>query len=478
MNILKVSAKAAIGGVTETATSADAITTILNAYKKGASEAESVSDMLFTTAKLGKTTMGELGKSIAQAAPIASSFGIDIEDVLAAVVSITKQGVPTAEAMTKIRAAIMGTANHLGDAAFSPFFQWLLAEILPGQDWGRISFVISFLIATTLFVIFADLLPKRLAIARPEAVAMFVVRPMHCIITLFKPCVFILERLSDACIRSLGVPTKRQEAITSEDILASIGAGTAAGVIAPQEEAVIQNVFEMESRLVPSAMTARESIVYFTLDETEASIRAKIGTVPYNRFLVCDKDLDHVIGFVDSKHLLRCVLEEKPITFKDPELVQSVQFIPDSLTLSEVLNTFQRTHSDFAVILNEYALVVGIITINDVMSTVMGDLVTIDEDMQIIQRDDNTWLVDGATPVDDLEHALEIDELPEDSAYETVAGFMMYMLRKIPKRTDKVVYADYTFEVMDVDNNKIDQVLITRNIKKPDDPVKPVPPEA
>lgn len=366
----------------------------------------------------------------------------------------------------------------VGDAAFSPFFQWLLAEILPGQDWGRISFVISFLIATTLFVIFADLLPKRLAIARPEAVAMFVVRPMHCIITLFKPCVFILERLSDACIRSLGVPTKRQEAITSEDILASIGAGTAAGVIAPQEEAVIQNVFEMESRLVPSAMTTRESIVYFTLDETEASIRAKIGTVPYNRFLVCDKDLDHVIGFVDSKHLLRCVLEEKPITFKDPELVQSVQFIPDSLTLSEVLNTFQRTHSDFAVILNEYALVVGIITINDVMSTVMGDLVTIDEDMQIIQRDDNTWLVDGATPVDDLEHALEIDELPEDSAYETVAGFMMYMLRKIPKRTDKVVYADYTFEVMDVDNNKIDQVLITRNIKKPDDPVKPVPPEA
>lgn len=119
MNILKVSAKAAIGGVTETATSADAITTILNAYKKGASEAENISDMLFTTAKLGKTTMGELGRSIAQAAPIASSFGIDIEDILAAVVSITKQGVPTAEAMTKIRAAIMGTANHLGDAAFS-----------------------------------------------------------------------------------------------------------------------------------------------------------------------------------------------------------------------------------------------------------------------------------------------------------------------------------------------------------------------
>jgi len=118
MKVLEVSAKAAVGGVTETATAADAITTILNGYKMGASEAERVSDLLFTTAKGGKTTMGELGKSIAQAAPIAASYGISIDEVLAAVVSITKQGVPTAEAMTKIRAAIMGASNVLGDAAF------------------------------------------------------------------------------------------------------------------------------------------------------------------------------------------------------------------------------------------------------------------------------------------------------------------------------------------------------------------------
>lgn len=354
----------------------------------------------------------------------------------------------------------------IGDAAFSPFFAWVFEKLLPGHDLEHLAFVISFIIATMLFVIFADLLPKRLAIARPEAVAMFVVRPMNIIIKILRPLVYILERLSDACIRSLGMPTKRQETITSEDILASVGAGAAAGVIAPEEETVIQNVFELESRLVPSAMTARESVVFFTLDETDESIRAKIATVPFNRFLVCDKDLDHVVGFVDSKHLLRRVLEEQPISFRDSELLQGVQFIPDSLTLSEVLDVFQRTHTDFAVIINEYALVVGIITINDVMATVMGDLVTNEDDAQIIQRDDDTWLVDGATPIDDLEHALDIDELPEDSAYEKVAGFMMYMLRKIPKRTDKVVCAGYTFEVMDVDHNKIDQVLITRGVKK------------
>ena len=360
--------------------------------------------------------------------------------------------------------AILG--GIVGDAAFSPFFMWCLEPIIPAVNLPHVGFVLSFLLATTLFVIFADLLPKRLAIARPEVVAMRVVRPMRIVIKVLRPIVFVLERLSDACIRSLGLPTKRQETITSEDILASVGAGAAAGVIAPQEEAVIQNVFELESRLVPSAMTPRENIVYFTTDETEASIRAKIATVPYNRFLVCDKDLDHVVGFVDSKHLLRLVLDEKPICFQEGGLVQPCQFIPDSLTLSEVLDVFQRTHADFAVILNEYALVVGIITINDVMSTVMGDLVTTTDELQIIQRDDDTWLVDGATPIDDIEHALGIDELPEDSAYETVAGFMMYMLRKIPKRTDKVVCGEYTFEVLDVDNNKIDQVLVTRTKSK------------
>lgn len=118
MKVLEVSAKAAIGGVTDTATAADAITTILNAYKLDASKAEEVSDQLFTTVRLGKTDFGQLGKSIAQAAPIAASFGIDIKEVLAAVASITKQGVPTSEAMTKIRAAILGAANQLGDAAF------------------------------------------------------------------------------------------------------------------------------------------------------------------------------------------------------------------------------------------------------------------------------------------------------------------------------------------------------------------------
>ena len=355
----------------------------------------------------------------------------------------------------------------VGLAAFSPFFAWCLAFVLPADTVGVVAPCVSFFISTLLFVIFGDLLPKRLAVARPEASAMAVVRPVTIIIKVLRPLVFLLEKLSDGLMRSMGFSSKRQDTITSEDILASVGAGTAAGVIAPQEEAVIQNVFDLESRLVPSAMTARENIVYFTLDEPEDSIRAKLSTVPYSRFLVCDKDLDHIVGYIDSMHILRQVLDGRPISFKDPGVILNCPLIPDSLTLSEVLDVFQRSRADFAVILNEYALVVGIITLNDVMSTVMGELVTTSDEQQIVDRGDGKWVVDGATPIDDLEHALDIDEFPDDSTYETVAGFIMYMLRKIPKRHEKVSWAGYIFEVTDVENNKINQVFVTRAKERP-----------
>ena len=148
----------------------------------------------------------------------------------------------------------------VGDAAFSPFFQWLLAEILPGQDWGRISFVISFLIATTLFVIFADLLPKRLAIARPEAVAMFVVRPMHCIITLFKPCVFILSAfLMPAFALSVYLQSARKRLPPKTFLRASAQVQLPALLL--RRKKPLFRCLRNGSRLVPSAMTARESIV-------------------------------------------------------------------------------------------------------------------------------------------------------------------------------------------------------------------------
>ncbi|MEG0821339.1 MAG: hemolysin family protein [Burkholderiaceae bacterium] len=357
--------------------------------------------------------------------------------------------------------AILG--GIIGEAAFTPYFAAAFGWFLSPEMAETLGFAFSFLLVTMLFVLFADLIPKRIGLAAPEPIAMGIVRPMQFLVKAFMPFVWIFTSISTVLLRAVGLPTSNDDRITSADIMASVDAGAAAGLLARPEQAVIENVFELESRTVPSSMTARESIVYFTLDESETSIKKKIVEQPHSKYMVCDEDVDHVIGYVDSKDLLRRALDGKLISFKEQGMLKTAQFVPDSLTLSEILEVFKRSREDFAVIINEYALVVGLITLNDVMSTVMGDLVGQPEEAQIVQRDADSWLIDGTTPITDVERALDLDGMPDDTNYETVGGFMMFMLRKIPKRTDRVDYGGYRFEVIDVDNHKIDQVLVTRH---------------
>ena len=206
--------------------------------------------------------------------------------------------------------------------------------------------------------------------------------------------------------------------------------------------------------------------MYFTLKESEASIRQKLAEYPYSKFLVCNEHIDEVIGYVDAKDILVRILNNQSLLQLNENTIRTVLTIPDSLTLSELLDRFRSTKEKFAVVINEYALVVGVITLSDIMITVMGDWVTpLEEEQQIIKRDNNSWLIDGSTPIEDLKHALEIDEMPDEDNYETLAGFMMYQLRKIPRPADVVIYTNYKFEVVDVDHFKIDQLLVTRMLE-------------
>lgn len=356
--------------------------------------------------------------------------------------------------------AILG--GIVGEPAFKGIFNTLLEPILPQQYLDTTSFVCSFVVVTILFIIFADLIPKRIGMSKPEEISVRLIGSMQVLIRLLKPFVWVLTIISNSIMKMLGLPTQNKTRLTSEDIVATVDAGAAAGLIAPTEQAAIENVMDLESRLVPSAMTAREYVVYFTLDESYESITKKIAESPHNKFPVCDRDIDHVIGYVDAKDLLRRVIEGKIFSLKDQNCISSIPAVPDSLTLSEVLELFKNQRSDFAVVLNEYALTVGVITLNDIMSTVMGEFVLTPDEAQIVQRDDGSWLIDGATPIDDLERVFDFGPLPEDETYETVAGFMMYMLRKIPKLTDRFVYEGYRFEVIDVERHRIDQILVTK----------------
>ncbi|MBP7133023.1 MAG: HlyC/CorC family transporter [Aquabacterium sp.] len=358
--------------------------------------------------------------------------------------------------------AILG--GVVGEGAFAPLVQPVLAALpLSATQVATGSAVASFVIVTSLFILLADLFPKRLGMSSPEQVAILVVSPMHLFQRLVQPVVWLFKGLSEGLFRLLGLPDRRDEGVTSADILAMAAAGAEAGVLAAQEHRVIENVLELDTRLVTSAMTARDSIVSLMVDDSDALIRARIDQYPHSTYLVCNGDIDHVVGYVDSKDLLSLAFKGQPIDLQRNEgLVKKVLTVPDRLTLSEVLMQFRQAYVDFAVIINEYSLVVGIVTINDVMSTVMGGLVSQQDEEQIVQRDENSWLIDGITPVEDVLRALDLDSLPSQDEYETLAGFIMVMLRRVPRRTDKVVCKGYQFEVLDVDSYRIDQVMVSR----------------
>jgi len=356
--------------------------------------------------------------------------------------------------------AILG--GIVGEGMFSPYLDALLRQWLSPATAAPLALAGSVAVVTSLFVVFADLVPKRLGMAEPERVALRVVGPMAKVLLACKPIVWLYNRCTDLVIRALGLPSQRDERITPDDILALAEAGKQAGVIDRPEQQVIENVFELDTRAVTSAMTPRDRVAWLRLDDSDADVRAQIASAPFSTYPVCDGELDQVLGYVDAKDLFQRVLSGQPIRLTDEGLLHKVVVVPDTLSLSEVLLQFREQHEDFALIVNEYSTVVGVVTLNDVMSTVMGELVTPENEELIVRRGDGSWLIDGHTPMQDVQRALGLDELPSAETYDTVAGFLMVMLRRVPRRTDSVVWSGHRFEVMDVDNYRIDQVLVTR----------------
>ena len=351
--------------------------------------------------------------------------------------------------------AVAISAGAVGESAISPYLQHLFNN-------ETASSIVSFVLVTSIFSLFADLMPRRLAMSNTEAIAVKLVRPMIFLIFILKPIIWIFDGAANIIFKLLGISTLRQDDMTSEDIYAVMNAGAEAGVIKHQEHHLIENIFEMQERTVTSVMNPREHVVYFDSKASTEQIVKVMIEQPHNKFLVCiDDDLEHTIGYVESRSFLAAILEQQQVCLTDKALLKPALFIPDTLSLFEVLETFKSTGADFAVIVNEYALVVGVITLKDVMSIVMGELVTLEE-QPIVQRTDNSWLIDGMTPIEDVIRALGMINLPHSQNYETISGFMMYMLRKIPKKTDSIEYANYRFEILATENLKINQLLVTK----------------
>ncbi|MEP3350146.1 MAG: hemolysin family protein [Marinomonas sp.] len=356
--------------------------------------------------------------------------------------------------------AILG--GIIGEQALTPYIKDAVSFFYTGPLLAQISFTLSFLALTSLFILFADLLPKRLAMIMPEAVAIRMVKPMLWVTFLLTPVVFLFNGITNIILRLFNVPIERQEVVTTEDIVAMMDAGAEDGSLQKQEYQLIGNVFELETRNISSTMTPRDQIIYFDIDDSSEVISQKIIDHPHNDFLVCNGSLDKIEGIIESKEILRLVLKGEPAQIKAEKVDKDVFYLPETLTLSEALNAFRVAPQAFAVIVNEYATIVGIVTVKDLLAGFMGGLLTPEDEEQIVQRDKDSWLIEGLTPISDVMRSLDIEDFPDRTQYETLGGFMTYSLKRLPKRTDSYIYEGYKFEVLDLEGVRVEQLLVTR----------------
>lgn len=353
-------------------------------------------------------------------------------------------------------------AGIIGEGVFAAPLSQLFLNLMDAQTAKILGSFCSFIIVTSLFIVLADLIPKRIAMVLPEYIAVRVVKPIKFCVQLLKPFIWIFNGLANLFFASFRLPAARVDMVTLEDIVALSSAGEKAGVLDKTEHQVIENLLELGLRTAPSTMTARENIVWLDQQDSPEIIKNKITSNPHAKYPLCIGSIDKVVGYVDSKDILSQILNGEDYSPRADSLLRNVLILPETLTLTEILAHFKSSREDFALILNEYALVVGLLTLNDVTGTLMGDMVNPQIEEQIVQRDDNSWLIDGVTTIGDVMQVLDIASFPDDENYETIAGFMMYTLRKVPKRTDFTLHGGFKFEVVDIDNFKIDQLLVTK----------------
>lgn len=359
--------------------------------------------------------------------------------------------------------AVSILAGTLGEDTLGPVFgAGLLALGVPVGAAGIAGSVLAFCLVTGMFVLFADLTPKRIAMLVPEDVALSVVWFPELAVRLLKPLVWLFGKMSDWLIGRLNLePKVPADAVTAEDFRMILAGGAASGVLMKNEHRLIENVLALELRSVTSIMTIRDDIVYLDLSDPLEVQQEKVRRRPFSHYPICDGGIDAVIGCVRAEDVLATVMDRsEQVDFAKAR--RDVLSVPDTLNVWEVLAEFQAQSTGFALVVSEYALVVGVVTFKDLMGALMQGLANPFEEQAILKRDDLSWLVDGVAPFVDVTRTLGIKHLEAEASYETIGGFIVHRLRRAARKGDKVEAAGYVFEVVDADKMRLNQLLVTK----------------
>jgi putative hemolysin len=334
----------------------------------------------------------------------------------------------------------------------------------------QIGFGVVILIITYFSLVVGELVPKNIALNRPEFIASIFSRPMDLVSKLTAPAVWLLSTSTRLILKIFRIQAATDAAITEEEIKAHIAHGTEIGVLDETEQELIESVIRLDDQRITALMTPRLKIEWLDLEDSIEEIRKQIIDSSYSRLPVCRGGLDEVVGFVKSRDLLAQVLSGEEMNLEKP--ARQPVFVPETATALELLEVFKESSSHVALVIDEFGAITGLVTMNDVLEAIVGDLPVAGViDHSVVVREDGSMLLDGHLSVADFRNVLKLKDLPEDErdAYQTLAGFVLTRLERLPVEGDKFDWHGYSFEVMDMDGRRVDKLLVTK--LEPEQPV-------
>ncbi len=320
-----------------------------------------------------------------------------------------------------------------------------------------IATAIVVIIVTYFSIVFGELVPKRLGLSRPEYLAKASARPMRVLSLITHPFIWLLSKSSNLIVKIFGLKPKDNQ-VTEEEIKAIISEGTEQGTIEETEQEIIERVFHLSDRNITSLMTHRSDIIWFGLDDTEEMIKEKITGEPHSVYPICDATIDDIKGVVAIKDLY---VSPDNVQFRN--LMRPALFVPENNTAFQVMEKFKESKLHSCFIVDEYGSILGMITLNDILEAIIGDLPQPDvEDYEIAEREDGTFLVDAQIPFYDFLSRFDKAEWMNEGEqeFDTLAGFILHRLERIPKTGDKLEWKGFAIEIVDMDGHRIDKVLV------------------
>lgn len=332
---------------------------------------------------------------------------------------------------------------------------------------SNISAGLILILVTFLTIIIGELVPKRIGLIRAEKIARLVAGPMNFLSSAAYPIVWLLNNITNLIFKLFNIKPSNDNAITEDEIKAMISEGSEHGTIETEEKEIIERVFHLGDRNITSLMTHRTEIAWFDIEDTVQRVTEKFDQITYSTYPVCEKTVDDIKGLIYIKDLLK-VVPSTPLK----DLIKPALFVPENNSPYQLLEKIKQTKIHSCFIVNEYGTLEGMITLNDILEAIVGDVPQSGQDeYEIIERQDGSYLVDAQiTFYDFLSHFEKTEWMNEgEHEFDTLAGFVLHELERIPKTGETFDWRGFEFEIIDMDGQRIDKLLVTISEELKDD---------